>query len=85
MSDRRPTQSSATTTSAPKWIGPAVAVVILGAGAWYLLKPEPVPVVVPEPVATVPAVVTPVPEPADVLSAAQEPEDDISAQAADAG
>lgn len=85
MSDRRPTQSSAATTSAPKWIGPAVAVVILGAGAWYLLKPEPVPVVVPEPVATVPAVVTPVPEPADVLSAAQEPEDDISAQAADAG
>ena len=84
MSDRRPTQSSAATTSAPKWIGP-VAVVILGAGAWYLLKPEPVPVVVPEPVATVPAVVTPVPEPADVLSAAQEPEDDISAQAADAG
>lgn len=85
MSDRTPTRQSAATSASPRWIGPAIAVVILAAGGWYLLKPEPAPVVAPEPAATLPAVTTPVTEPADVLSAAQEPEDHISAQAADAG
>lgn len=85
MSDRNKTQQSSSTTAAPRWIGPAVAVIILGAGAWYLLKPQPAPVVVPEKTAVVPPVAAPVPEPADVLTAQQEPEDNISAQAADAG
>jgi hypothetical protein len=85
MSDRTSTHQSTAGSSPQRWIGPTVAVIILAAGAWYLLKPEPAPVVVPETTATVPAAETPVTEPADVLSAAQEPEDVLSAQAADAG
>lgn len=85
MSDRTPTAQSSSNTSAPRWIGPAVAVIILGAGAWYLLKPAPAPVALPEKTEVQPPVATAVPEPADVLTAQQEPEDHISAQAADAG
>ncbi len=92
MSNRTPTQTtdrtSQQTTSNPpsqRWIGPVAAVLILAAGGWYLLKPEPAPVVVTETTPSAPVEATPVSEPADVLSAAQEPEDEISAQAADAG
>jgi len=85
MSERTPTHQTTSTSTSKRWIGPTVAVMLLAAGGWYLLKPEPAPVVTPETTATEPAVVTPVAEPADVLSEAQEPEDEISAQAADAG
>ncbi|OBP15631.1 hypothetical protein A5320_09960 [Rheinheimera sp. SA_1] len=92
MSNRTPSQTtdrtSQQTTTNPatqRWIGPVVAVIILAAGGWYFLKPEPVPVIVTETTAAVPEVTTPVTEPADVLSTAQEPADEISAQAADAG
>jgi hypothetical protein len=85
MSDRTPTQHSSSKSAAPKWLGPAVAVMILGAGAWYLLKPQPAPVAAPKPATTAPIASEPVEEPADVLTAQQEPEDPISAQAADAG
>jgi hypothetical protein len=84
MSERTPTHQTQANTSVPRWIGPAVAVVILAAGGWYLLKPAPAPVVAETP-ATIPTATTPVTEPADILSTAQEPEDEISAQAADAG
>ncbi|MBU2280845.1 MAG: DUF3014 domain-containing protein [Gammaproteobacteria bacterium] len=85
MSDRTPTHQTLNRTSTSNWIGPVVAVILLAAGAWYLLKPEPAPIVVVEKTPTLPAVTQPEPEPVDVLSAQQEPEDEISAQAADAG
>lgn len=85
MSDRTPTHQTLNRTSTSNWIGPVVAVILLAAGAWYLLKPEPAPIVVVEKTPTLPAVTQPEPEPADVLSAQQEPVDEISAQAADAG
>jgi hypothetical protein len=85
MSERTPTHQTSAKSAAPRWIGPAVAVIILAAGGWYLLKPTPAPVLVAETPVTTPAAVTPIAEPVDVLSAAQEPADDISAQAADAG
>jgi len=87
MSERTPTHQTSAKSAAPRWIGPSVAVIILAAGGWYLLKPAPapVPVLVAETPVTTPAAVTPIAEPVDVLSAAQEPDDDISAQAADAG
>ncbi|RVU40498.1 DUF3014 domain-containing protein [Rheinheimera riviphila] len=85
MSERTPTHQTQAKGSGQRWIGPAAAVIILAAGGWYLLKPAPVPVVVAETPATTPATTTPISEPADVLSTAQEPDDEISAQAADAG
>lgn len=85
MSERTPTHQTQAKATGPRWIGPAAAVIILAAGGWYFLKPAPAPEVVTETPVTTPTTATPIAEPADVLSAAQEPEDDISAQAADAG
>lgn len=84
MSERTPTHQTQAKGTGQRWMGPAVAVVILAAGGWYFLKPAPAPVVNETP-PTTPVVATPVAEPVDVLTAAQEPEDDISALAADAG
>lgn len=85
MSERTPTHQTQAKANGQRWIGPAVAVIILAAGGWYLLKPAaPAPVVPVATPVTTPAA-TPVAEPADVLSATQEPEDELSAQAADAG
>jgi len=85
MSDRTSNRQATPGSTSQRWLGPAAAVVILAAGSWYLLKPEPAPVVTEAATPTVPEVAAPVAEPADVLSVAQEPEDVISAQAADAG
>ncbi|MCT6700116.1 DUF3014 domain-containing protein [Rheinheimera sp. 4Y26] len=70
------------------WLAPVVLLAIIAASAWYLLKPEPEPA--PKPVTAVAPPVAetapaPVKEPEDVLSATEEPVDEISAQAADAG
>ncbi len=85
MSDRTPTHQTLNRTAVSTWIGPVVAVVILAAGAWYFLKPAATPVVVAEKTPAAPVVAAPATEPGDVLSAQQEPNDEISAQAADAG
>ena len=69
------------------WLAPVVVLAIIAGAAWYLLKPAPQ--VTPVPVVKAPVDVVKTPEvtkePEDVLTAAAEPEDNISAQAADAG
>lgn len=81
----RPTTEPTSSSGMKTWAGPLVALAVLGGVGWYFLQPDaPVPVVT-APVATAPADVVKVPEPADILTAQQEPEDNISAQAADAG
>ena len=68
-------------------LAPVVVLAIIAGSAWYLLKPTAE--VAPVPVVQAPAAVVKVPEvskePEDVLTAAAEPADEISAQAADAG
>lgn len=70
------------------WLAPVVLLAIIAASAWYLLKPEPEPAPKPATAVTAPVAETqpePVKEPEDVLTTTEEPVDDISAQAADAG
>lgn len=70
------------------WLAPVVLLAIIAASAWYLLKPEPEPAPTPATAVTAPSADTqpePVKEPEDVLTTTEEPVDEISAQAADAG
>lgn len=69
------------------WLAPVLVLAIIAGAAWYLLKPAPQVTPVPAVKAPVDVVKTPevTKEPEDVLTAAAEPEDNISAQAADAG
>lgn len=67
---------------------PLVVLAVLGAAAWYLLRPEPAPlppVAVSEQPAPAPITPVPTPVPADVLTATPPATDPVAEQAADEG